>query len=246
MHAKRAWVFALCAAMLLCLLPVRAVAADGRCSLTIESRYDGAALAGRTFSLYAVAEPAEEGGYAYLPAFAGCGVALPDTEDAASWAGCASALWRWAQQHGTLPDAQLQTDAEGRCTFQDLAPGLYLVAGADVARPEGTYTCAPFLVCLPGVDATGSGRAWDVTAVTKDAFHPAEPDRPNPPEPGPEDPSEPVQPDKPDSPSEPDAPSPDDDRLPQTGQLNWPVPVLAGAGLALFLAGLVLLRRHHA
>ena len=99
--------------------------------------------------------------------------------------------------------------------------------------PEGSCICAPFLVSLPGVDKAGTGRVWDVTAVSKDAFRPAEPDTPSPP-----DPVEPSEPDVPDTPG--------GDRLPQTGQLNWPVPVLAGAGLVLFLAGLLLFRRRHA
>lgn len=241
MNAKRCRAFALCAALLvLCTLQaVKADAPDGQCSLTIVSRFDANAFAGRTFSLYAVAVPAAEGGYAYLPAFADCGTTLPESGDAASWSRCASALWQRGQLRAIAPDAQLQTDADGICTFQGLTAGLYLVAGADVVLPEGSYLCAPFLVGLPGVDEAGTGRVWDVTAVTKDAFRPAEPDTPSPP-----DPVEPSEPDVPDVPDVPDTPG--GDRLPQTGQLNWPVPVLAGAGLVLFLAGLLLLRRRHA
>ena len=179
MNAKRCRAFALCAALLvLCTLQaVKADASDGQCSLTIVSRFDANAFAGRTFSLYAVAVPAAEGGYAYLPAFADCGTTLPESGDAASWSRCASALWQRGQLRAIAPDAQLQTDADGICTFQGLTAGLYLVAGADVVLPEGSYLCAPFLVGLPGVDEAGTGRVWDVTAVTKDAFRPAEPGR---------------------------------------------------------------------
>ena len=38
-------------------------------------------------------------------------------------------------------------------------------------------------------------------------------------------------------------PTPDDPTLPQTGQLNWPVPVLAASGLTVFALGLALRRR---
>lgn len=253
MNAKRCRALALCAVLLvLCTLQaVKADAADGQYSLTIVSRFDGNAFVGRTFSLYAVALPAAEGKFTYLPAFADCGTTLPESGDAASWSRCASALWQWAQQRAIVPDAQQQTDADGICTFQGLAAGLYLVTGSDVVLPEGSCICAPFLVGLPGVDEAGSGRVPDVTAVTKDAFRPAEPDTPTPP--GPADPSEPDVPDTPDIPDTPDTPdvpdtpdTPGGDRLPQTGQLNWPVPVLAGVGLVLFLAGLLLLRRRHA
>lgn len=52
-------------------------------------------------------------------------------------------------------------------------------------------------------------------------------------------------------PGDPDSPDPDNPPLIQTGQLNWPVPVLAGVGVLLFLAGWVLTfikrkRRHGA
>ena len=32
-------------------------------------------------------------------------------------------------------------------------------------------------------------------------------------------------------------PTPNDPKLPQTGQLNWPVPVLAASGLAMIIIG---------
>ena len=48
----------------------------------------------------------------------------------------------------------------------------------------------------------------------------------------------PKNPDNPVSPSNPDRPV-----LPQTGQLNWPVPVLACSGVLLFAAGWVLNRQ---
>lgn len=106
MNAKR------CCAVLLVLCTLQAVKADasnGQCSLTIVSRFDANAFAGRTFSLYAVAVPAAEGGYGYLLAFADCGTTLPESGDAASWSRCASALWQWVQRCAIAPDAQLQT-----------------------------------------------------------------------------------------------------------------------------------------
>ena len=38
----------------------------------------------------------------------------------------------------------------------------------------------------------------------------------------------------------PTKPKPDPGKLPQTGQLNWPVPVLATLGLLLLVAGIFL------
>ena len=41
----------------------------------------------------------------------------------------------------------------------------------------------------------------------------------------------------------PPSTQPEDPKLPQTGQLNWPVPVLAAAGLGLFTLGLILRKK---
>lgn len=66
---------------------------------------------------------------------------------------------------------------------------------------------------------------------------PGNPD--NPVSPGnPDNPVSPGNPDNPVSPGRPDAPV-----LPQTGQLNWPIPVLACSGVLLFAAGWCLNRK---
>ena len=63
---------------------------------------------------------------------------------------------------------------------------------------------------------------------------PSETPGPTPPAESPE-PTPPVESTPPATPSEP--PKPDEPKLPQTGQLNWPIPVLTAAGLLLFSIG---------
>lgn len=77
--------------------------------------------------------------------------------------------------------------------------------------------------------------------------HPDEPDDPDDPPDDPDDPDDPDEPDTPDHPDEPDEPDtpdepdkpdePDEPDIPQTGQLWWPVPLLACGGMRLFLTG---------
>lgn len=72
--------------------------------------------------------------------------------------------------------------------------------------------------------------------------HPDEPDNPpdNPdvPDNPPDNPDTPDNPDEPDEPDNPDNPDePDEPDIPQTGQLWWPVPLLACGGVGLFLVG---------
>lgn len=99
---------------------------------------------------------------------------------------------------------------DGEAVFADVATGLYVVV-QDEAAP-GFAPLSPFLISMPKYE---DGRY--VTDVTADPKVPLETA-----------PTEPTQP----KPTEPDDP-----KLPQTGQLNWPVPILAVSGLALFVAG---------
>ena len=68
-----------------------------------------------------------------------------------------------------------------------------------------------------------------ITFVVTNTYQPDIPEQP---------PDEPSQPDKPDQPDQPSPPSvPDKPTIPQTGALWWPVPVLAGTGMLLYLLG---------
>lgn len=101
----------------------------------------------------------------------------------------------------------------GKAVFSQVTPGLYLVV--QTQRCSGYEPLSPFLVSVP-MNEDGHYR-YDIDAAGK--FKPT---------------PEPSNPNTPDKPSTPDKPG---NRLPQTGQLNWPVPVLAGTGLVLFALG---------
>lgn len=103
---------------------------------------------------------------------------------------------------------QKPIDQEGKVLFDGLEQGLYLLVQYKAA--EGYCEANPFLVSVPRLE---SGEyQYDVNASPKVELIPA--------------PAEPTTP-----PTEPD-PS-----LPQTGQLNWPIPVLVVGGLFLFVMG---------
>lgn len=98
-------------------------------------------------------------------------------------------------------------DKNGSVSFENLKPGLYLLVQTEAA--EGYNPVTPFLVSVP-MQEDGS-YVYNVDASPKVELE--------------KEPAKPVTPSKPD-------PS-----LPQTGQLNWPIPVLVIAGLLLFSFG---------
>ena len=106
---------------------------------------------------------------------------------------------------------------KGSAAFHDLKHGLYVVWQSKADACEGYAPINPFLISVPRfIDGE---YILDVVADPKVPFETA--------------PTEP--------PTQP--PSPPPPELPNTGQLNWPVPVLAVSGAALVILGIVLAGR---
>lgn len=100
--------------------------------------------------------------------------------------------------------------SQGKAKFTALPTGLYLVIQEKAA--EGYSEINPFLVSLPYME--DGEYKYDLTATNKPELEPEVAPTTEPP---PEKPTDPT--------------------LPQTGQMNWPVPLLAVSGIALFLLG---------
>lgn len=211
-------------------------------SVTVMMRDGGSIVAGGTLTLYRAGSITEDNGsYGFVPTeeFAGCGLSLENVGNAQ----LAEKLAAYAADQklaGTTADIA----EDGRAFFDGLELGLYLLVQNTAA--DGYYAVTPFLVSVPMLDAEGDGYLYAVDASPKTEMKeiPSEPE--NPGEPGnPDSPSEPGSPQAPGSPNAPEAeiesaPVSDgggDDHLPQTGQLNWPVPVLALLGLILISGG---------
>ena len=257
LHRRMAAALAILLTTLLVLCaPALAVAPTG--SLTLTASYGTTPLVGAPFKLYLVAEHDEASGFALCGEFAGSSVDLSDLSTAGKLAQAALDLERWAGEKEIAPLAQQNTDSSGSVSFTSLAQGLYLVGGVTHQQGSHRYQSAPCLISLPSWD--GSTGVWElnVTAFPKfersgtsggdptptptepDTPPPTEPDTPTPPDPE-DQPVDPVKP--PDTPPTPPTPPVGPEKLPQTGQLKWPVPVLAALGMLLLLAGSILMRR---
>lgn len=105
--------------------------------------------------------------------------------------------------------------SDGRLVFSNLPDGTYLLYQQKAA--PGFSKIAPFLVTLPA--KIGDKIYYQVDASPKIELE-----------------KEPTVPEEPGDPKEPDGNNPGE-KLPQTGQLNWPVPALTIAGLLLFAIG---------
>lgn len=222
------------------------------------------AVGGGTLTLYRVAKVQKDNAnlsFVYTNGFEDCGVELGDLSEG-------ELAGRLAEKiAATAESTTVEVSDLGAAEFGDLEVGLYLVVQTTAA--ENYNVINPFLVSVP-IQENGSyvydvdALPKVGTAAKKAPEPPDKPDTPDTPDtpdkPEEENPNTPAAP-GPDNPDgwvlgangekiyrNPEAPSPDNPNgyvmgahgLPQTGQLNWPIPVLAVTGVVLVAAGIKL------
>lgn len=223
MKYKRLAAFLLSA--LVCVLPATVHADEvpdegKKGTVTVEMEYDGKAVEGGTLTAYRVGRIREDdGNYSFektpdMEGFTG------DYSDVGS-AELAHEVAAFVSERGILPCATAE-NAGGKALFPALELGLYLIVQTEAS--DGYEPLTPFLVSVP-MNRDGE-YIYEINAAGKFRLHQnGEPGAPTTP-------GVPTTPATPGTPSEP--------TLPQTGQLKWPVPVLASLGLGLFSLGWVL------
>ena len=176
----------------------------------------GKTVSGGTLTLYRVAGAVYENGdnrFAFTSEFQDCGLSLTVLEEEDSGAPALSAALAAYVSEKKLKGSTVTIDDAGRAAFSDLTLGLYLLVQETPA--PGYEAISPFVVTVPLWN--GKKLVYDVDASPKPSL--AVMQTPPPPTPTP-------------------SPTPSGSRLPQTGQLWWPVPVLALTGLLLLALGL--------
>ena len=205
-------ILALFAALALQVSAVEVPDFDRKGSIAVAMNHDGWPVPGGSLTLYRAADVVENDGdysYAYTADFAGCTIPVTELDSAR----LPQELARIAAAK-RLPGTTQQMSWQGKVKFSDLQIGLYLLVQQEAA--PGFAKINPFLVSVPQND--GGSYVYDVDTAPK-----------NVPEPEPTKPTE----SKPTDPTKPTG-----GKLPQTGQNNWPVPVMASAGMLMIAAGL--------
>lgn len=126
----------------------------------------------------------------------------------------AEALTQYVLSHPQLPRREAAPDAQGQVVFSETKCGLYLIMQAAPGEDAVYERMTAFAATVPMTDETGTRWTYEVTAKPK-LVPKIEPEP---------------------TPSQP----PKEPNLPQTGLPIWPIPVLGGAGLMLFVLGWVL------
>ena len=232
---RRAAALALCLALFLAwTFPLAAAAADPdefpdldrpgsiTATFTYYDKTSGKTLpvsGGNSVGLYKVADVVIDNGFRFVldPRFESAGE-LPATSEELDSANSELAAKMAKIAAGYDFDiAPIEMDSGGTVSFSDLKVGLYLVMQAKQGTGDSKFEIAPFLVSIPYHNPDGTWN-YDVSAQSKPITITWSP---------PESPDKPVKPRK----------------LPQTGQLWWPVMALGAAGMAFIIAGAAMKRR---
>ncbi|MCI6044665.1 hypothetical protein MR857_15345 [bacterium] len=185
-------------------------------SVSVKMQYKGNAVSGGNLTIYHVGDVQEDNGDFFFDCsgdFVDCGYSLENVESPE----LANQLAEYADTHNIK--GKTKTIAQdGTVIFEKLKPGLYLFIQTEAA--EGYEKVSPCLVTVP---LTVDGKyTYDVDASPK-----MELTKKNQSSPG--------------TPGGSKTPSVSTgSRLPQTGQLNWPIPVLAVSGILFFVVGWIL------
>ncbi len=182
------------------------------CSVTITTHKGSEIVSGGTLTIYQVGEIVEnDGNYSFRPT--GDFAACGESFESLDAASeIAERLKTYAVVSEITGLSTEEIGEDGTVTFDTLPVGLYLIVQHQAA--PGYAALPPFLVSLPYME---NGKyEYDLSAFPKPGLE-KEPEPTDPP------------------PTTPPGPN-----LPQTGQLNWPVPVLAVSGMALFTLGWML------
>lgn len=178
------------------------------CSISIVMHMGETKIPGGTLRLYRVGEIQEnDGNYSWSPAGDFADCGLSFANVQSS--DLAEELEKIAANLKPLKEESVGEDCE--VVFSGLNTGLYLVVQSEAA--DGYQKAEPFLVSVPYYKEETGEYDYSVDAYPK------------------------VDVEKATETTVPSTTKPNDERLPQTGQLNWPVPLMMVLGLALMIAG---------
>ena len=214
---RKHFISGLLALLLLLGLPLSAAAhavpdesRNGHCSITVSMTYREKAVRGGKLALYKVGNVAEnDGNYSFVPVEAIRGD-IPEFGDIQS-PELAGKLAKLEKKLTPVTADPVTVGKDGKATFSNLTFGLYLVVQKTAA--SGYRKIAPFLVSVPYLYR--DEYQYELTSQPKTDLEQEV------------------------KPTSPPSSGGGGGKLPQTGQLWWPVPVLAGAGLGCIAVGLL-------
>ena len=224
----------------------RVVDSNKKCSITL-TNLGGGNASGGAFVAYRVATVDYDDGNAVFRSLYGDQGIVDVTENITN---LASQYYTLVSENAVEDPTDQVAAEEGKLTFSNLKPGLYLIV--QQTKISGYTNLTPFLVSVPAWDKDTSTYIYERTAKVKSEISTEPSTEPPttevPPDEGTTEPpyseepttdtdEEPEDNENEYSEREDSDSSSSKEKLPQTGQLWWPLPLLLCAGLILMLVG---------
>ena len=195
----------------------------GEISVTIKDSKTGDPVGGGSLTIYKVADVVVDNGYKFDASGTAFKSAGGDySSDASLDAALASKLADYAKSN-SISGTTLSIGSNGVATASDLDLGLYLIVQNKAAKGYGSVK--PFLVSVPQRQEDGT-YIYKVVATPKPGTKIDKDPTPTPTR----------------KPTSTPTPTPHD-KIPQTGQLWWPVFAMAAAGVVCLVIGMAVKRR---
>lgn len=223
-HITRLSALAVCIVCAVTLLGTEAMALapiepDRTVSARLTFLYGNMPVPDAEFSLYRIADVSQWAEFTFCGEFKAYSGQIDALETAEEWAEAAEGLTEYIRLHRIQPLYVARTDSRGRVYFgSSLKSGLYLYLCGETEYKGRIYTALPGMLCLPCLAENTDDWIYENAEVQVKAGD----TRDVPPSPTP--------------PAKPKPPAPSG-KLPQTGLLWWPVPVLTVAGLLFVTIG---------
>ena len=209
--------------LVICALPAQSIKAeaynpiktDQSVSAKLLFSYGEKAIPGAEFSAYRIAEVSEWAEFTAVGEFKTFSGTLNEGKTDSEWADLAEELADYIALHRMQPQYRAKTDDSGTAYFQNgMKPGLYLFLCKNAEYRGKIYSALPSIVCLPDREEASEEWVYENISVTVKAGTVRE--------------TPPTAPESPVPSRKPEGPP----KLPQTGLLWWPVPVLLVFGFS--------------
>lgn len=150
-------------------------------SISLEYSHSGAAYAGLEISIRRVADIAPNGDHKLSEPYDGFPVNIGGITSQNEWKNAAGTLATYIAAYQMAADHTAKTDENGLVVFDGLQEGIYLISGATAEDDRGVCRFEDFFIFLPTPGDDGKPN-YDMTALPKGDFTPAEDDGEDEPE----------------------------------------------------------------
>ena len=131
------------------------ISTDKNCSLSISYGSGSIAFSELPVKLYKIADVSADYQYTLTSSFEKSNLRLNGIQTVSEWNVIRTTLETFILANEVVEDFNVQTDSEGKASFDALKPGLYLAITERVFQDETTYVFDSALIALPGLSADG-------------------------------------------------------------------------------------------